>query len=113
MKWSVNVLLTNGWVPVHSDYKWLVSVPVCPVLELTRGTSNASNCFNPNQCQVGTTLHYTCDDGFVISLPTTECLTNHTWSNTPNCTKGMQFQILKTSHTMYVHFMYAYVHMQT
>ena len=66
----------------------LTSVPVCPVQTIDKGQSNSSACFSSDKCPVGTTLQYSCTSGFLISSPTTKCLEDHTWSNTPACVKG-------------------------
>ena len=52
-------------------------VPVCPVNEIKNGKVDTEICISPTQCEIGATLNYTCDNGFIGTNTTTSCFDNH------------------------------------
>jgi len=80
-----------------------IAVPVCPVPQITKDQSNSSNCITSDRCQVGTTLQYSCESGFVLLSPTTKCLEDHTWSNSPTCGEYFYYVALSLSANMIRH----------
>ena len=69
-------------------------VPVCPVLEIRNGNVDTSACVAPTYCQVGTTLHYACESGFIGTNTTTTCTDNHSWDITPACKEEGNVNVL-------------------
>jgi len=77
-------MLITVTVCIHVP-RYVVTVPVCPVMEVPNAFANTSGCLKLDRCQVGTILVYFCTGNSVISTSVAVCTENHSWSHQHVC----------------------------